>query len=104
MNNDLRNISSPGNNNAGKNDLLNDLNEDLNAANEFEQDAAEGLQQLPKADIPSMVQKLNTELSHSLGKKKKRRQLPDQSYVYITIIIILLLITVAYIILRRSMQ
>ena len=104
MNNDLRNISSPGNNKDGKNDLLNDLNEDLNAANEFEQDAAEGLQQLPQADIPSMVQKLNTELSHSLSKKKKRRQLPDQSIVYISIIIILLLITVAYIILRRSMQ
>ena len=104
MNNDLPNISSPGNNKDGKNDLLNDLNEDLNAANEFEQDAAEGLQQLPQADIPSMVQKLNTELSHSLGKKKKRRHLPDQSIVYISIIIILLLITVAYIILQRSMQ
>lgn len=104
MNNNINNINSPGNNAEGKNDLLRDLNDELDSGHEFDRDATEGLQELPHAHIPVIVQKLNTELNHTLNKKKKRRLLPDQSFVYITIIIVLLLITVAYIILRKSIH
>ena len=104
MSNDPHNILTPENNSDGKKELLNDLNEELDAGHAFDIDATEGLQELPHEKIPAIVHHLNSELNKTINYKKKRRQLPDQSGVYIAIIIILLLIAVTYIIIRKYMH
>ena len=105
MSNNINDILPAGgdNNNAEKEKLLNDLNNDIQFGEDsFENDAAEGLQQLPTGNVSQIVNKLNHDLHKQINKKKRNiRGLPDQSGVYVSIIIILILLVVAYIIIRK---
>jgi hypothetical protein len=105
MTNDLNNI--PTNNNADKEKLLQQLNDDLFGEEDaldqqFEEDASIGLQQIQQEKVPLIVDKLNADLSRHLSKKKKRRGIfKDPSNFNITIITILLLLIISYIILKK---
>lgn len=108
MSNNINDILPGGgyNNNADKEKLLNDLNNDINFGEDaFEHDAAEGLQQLPENNVSQIVNKLNLGLHKQISKKKRKiRGLPDQSAVYVSIIIILILLVVAYLIIRKVLS
>ncbi len=108
MSNNINDIFPGGadNNNADKEKLLNDLNNDIHFGEDaFENDAAEGLQQLPNSNVSQIVDNLNLDLHKHISKKKRKvRGLPDQSAVYVSIVIILILMVVAYIILRKVLS
>jgi hypothetical protein len=105
MSNELNNILPD--NNADREKLLQQLNEDLFAeedaiVQQFEADANIGLQQLNQDKIPAIIDKLNADLSRHLSKKKKRRGIfKDPSNINITIITILVLIIISYIIIKK---
>jgi hypothetical protein len=109
MNNELTNIPPEGSNDTDKLNLLKQINAELN--NEmfddedmFEDDATEGLQQIPETHVTSLVNKLNADLQRQLKKKKKqRRGIQSQQGLYIIIITILLLAIVAYIVIKKAM-
>ncbi len=105
MSNNINDISPVGddNNSADKEKLLAHLHNDINYGEDaFENDAAEGLHQIPSKNVSQIVNKLNLDLKQQIGKKKrKNRNLPDQSGVYVTIIIILILLVAAFIIIRK---
>ncbi len=109
MNTDTNNISPLGSDDADKLKLLHQINVELN--NEifddedmFDDDAAEGLKQIPETHVTSMVNKLNADLNRQIKKKKKqRRGIPSQQGLYIVIITILLLAIVAYIVIKKAM-
>jgi hypothetical protein len=107
MNTDLTNIPQEGDNKADKLNLLKQINAELNYEmfddeDMFEDDATEGLQQIPEAHLPAMVNTLNANLNRHLKKKKKqRRNMPSQQSIYISIITILLLAIVAYIVIKK---
>jgi hypothetical protein len=109
MNNDFTNIPPLGSNDADKLKLLHQINVELN--NEifddedmFDDDAAEGLDQIPESHVTSMVNKLNADLKRQIKKKKKqRRGIPSQQGLYIIIITILLLAIIAYIVIKKAM-
>ena len=88
------------------NDLLKSeeiISEDTD--DDFEKDAAEGLQQIEKNNIPILVNELNQNLKSQLKNKKRlKKRIPDQSPVLITIITILLLIVVAFVIIKKYYQ
>ena len=72
---------------------------------DFEKDAAEGLQQIGRNNIPILVNELNQNLKSQLkNKKRTKKQIPDQSAVLITIVILLLLVVVAFVIIKRYYQ
>ena len=72
---------------------------------DFEKDAAEGLQQIEKNNIPILVNELNQNLKSQLKNKKRlKKRIPDQSAVLITIITLLLLVVVAFVIIKRYYQ
>lgn len=108
MNTNTNNISPQGNNDADKLKLLHQINVELN--NEifddedmFDDDAAEGLKQIPETHVTSMVNKLNSDLNRQIKKnKKQRRGIPSQQGLYIVIITILLLAIVAYIVIKKA--
>lgn len=76
-----------------------------NTDDDFEKDAAEGLQQFEKNNIPILVNELNQNLKSQLKDKKRlKKRIPDQSPVLITIITILLLIVVAFVIIKKYYQ
>jgi len=108
MNNDVNNIL-PHNNDADKEKLLQQLNNDIfsdndDIDNQFETDANIGLQQIGIDKANKLVNSLNTDLSKHLYKKKKRRGIfNDPSNIYITIITILLLIIIGYLVIRKMM-
>jgi hypothetical protein len=104
MNNGNVNISSDGSeNNADKNNRLQELNDALSFSDDdlFEQEAAEGLSTLEEQKVPQIVDKLNADLHRQLKKKKKRKGIADNSNTYITIITILILVVVAFIVLKK---
>jgi len=78
------------------------------ADNEFENDAAEGLQQIKdKKQIAYMVDMLNRDLKKKTERKKQRREklkIKDQSWLYISILIFILLIVLSYMIIHRMMN
>ena len=101
---DQNDISSPGSDKHIDNlQSLSNLRKELNSDNDsFENDAAEGLRQLPDEKIPLIIGGLNKGLQQHINKKnKKKRALPDQTAVYITILTILLLAVVAYVIIKK---
>ena len=108
MSNNINDILPTGgdNNNADKEKLLNELNNDIHFGEDaFEDDAAEGLQQLPNSNLSHIVNKLNLDLHKHISKKKRKaKALPDQSAVSVSIIIILILLVVAYIIIRKVLS
>ena len=72
---------------------------------DFEKDAAEGLQQIKKNNIPILVNELNQNLKSQLkNKKRAKKQIPDQSAVLITIITLFLIIVVAFVIIKKYYQ
>lgn len=111
MNNNIEDILSDDKSDNQKRLIeLNDLlkSEDIiseETDDDFEKDAAEGLQQIEKNNIPILVNELNQNLKFQLkNKKRSKKQLPDQSAVLITIITLLLLITVAFLIIKKYYQ
>ncbi len=110
MNNDVNNILPEGNNDADKLDLLKQLHADVNNdmfgdEDLFEAEAAEGLQQFEKTQVPIIVNKLNADLQRQLKKKKRlQRAIPSQQPVLITIITILLLAIVAYLVIKKVLS
>ena len=88
------------------NDVLNDEEisfEETEA--DFEKDAAEGLQQFDKNQIPVLINELNLNLKSQLKNKKRlKKQIPDQSAVLITVITLLLLIVIAFVIIKKYYQ
>src|SRR4026209_1923271 len=76
-------------------------------ANNFTDDAMEGLQEIRKEKIASLVEQLNRDLHKKLEKKKKRKEklrFKDQPWLYIAIVIILLLIVLSYVVIQRMLQ
>ena len=78
------------------------------SANEFANDAMEGLQQFgDKKQVAYMVEMLNRDLKKKVEKKIERREklkLKDQSWLYIIIFIFILLIVLSYMIIQRMLQ
>ena len=116
MSNNLKDILSNLNKDTEQDKLLEYLNNQLLAADrhavesnmnddEFLSDAMDGLQQLEnKKDISSAVKQLNTGLKKQLDKRKKRkakRAIGKQPWVYYTIILLLVLIVAAYIVIKK---
>ncbi len=110
MNNDLTNIPPQGNNDADKLKLLHQINVELNSEifddeDMFDDEAAEGLNQIPESHVTPLVNKINAELKRQIKKRKKqRRGIPSQQSIYITIITILLLAVVAYLVLKKVLS
>lgn len=75
------------------------------SANEFANDAMEGLQQFgDKKEIAHIVEMLNRDLKKKVAKKLQRREklkLKDQPWLYIAIFIFILLIVLSYMIIQR---
>ncbi len=74
---------------------------------EFEEDAAEGLQEFKdKEQLQYMVEMLNRDLKKRTEAKKKRREkmkIPYEPWIYISILILLLLVVLSYFVIRRMM-
>jgi hypothetical protein len=105
MQNDVNHIlPQDANNDAAKQERLLALNEDIfaNDTDEFEQDAEEGLAQLPPAIVPSMVEKLNADLHKKIKKRKKeKRGIPSQQGTYVTIVTVFLLLIIGYLVVKK---
>ena len=119
MNNDLKDILSNSNKDIDNQKLLDYLMNQLSkkethelerdmAADEFLNDAVEGLQKLNnKKDVQAYVEQLNRDLQKQTAKNKKRkekRKLKDQPYLYLTIILILLLMVVCFIVIKKRID
>src|SRR5687767_10372226 len=119
MNNDLKDILSNSNKDIDNQKLLDYLMNQLSnkethelerdmAADEFLNDAVEGLQKLTnKKDVQAYVEQLNRDLQKQTAKNKKRkekRKLKDQPYLYLTIILILLFMVVCFIVLKKRID
>ena len=119
MNNDLKDILSSSNKDIDNQKLLDYLMNQLSkketheverdmAADEFLNDAVEGLQKLNnKKDVQAYVEQLNRDLQKQTAKNKKRkekRKLKDQPYLYLTIILILLLMVVCFIVIKKRID
>lgn len=76
------------------------MNED-----DFLSDAVEGLQTLEnKENISLHVQQLNEGLKKQLGSKsrrRKKRKIEDQPWIYYSIVIILVLIVIAWLVIKK---
>lgn len=72
---------------------------------EFMNDAVEGLQSVEnKSNIQGLVEQLNRDLKKQIDKNKKRkekRKLPDQPWVYYAVILILLLVVIGYLVIKK---
>ena len=111
MNNNIENILNDDKSDNQKRLIeLNDLLKSEEAIpqetdEDFEKDAAEGLQQIENKNISFLVNEVNQNLKFQLKNKKRiKKQLPDQSAVLITIITLLLLIVVAFVIIKKYYQ
>ena len=78
------------------------------ADSDFVNDAVEGLEDVKnKKDLSLFVEQLNTNLHKQLDKKKKRKQkrtLKDQPWLYLAVIILLLLIVVCFIVIKKYLD
>ena len=119
MNNDLKDILSNSNKDIDNQKLMDYLMNQLSkkdshqleqdmAADEFLNDAVEGLQKLNnKKDVQAYVEQLNIDLQKQTAKNKKRkekRRLKDDPYLYITITIILLLLVVCFLVIKHRID
>ncbi len=108
MSNNFEKIS-PESNDAKKlllSELNNALNEDDSIPDapsaEFDEDAAEGLQQIEAAKIPQLVSQINSNLSAQLKNKKKGLpKIPDQSMVIMTVVTLLILLIITFLVVKR---
>jgi hypothetical protein len=75
---------------------------------EFNEDAAEGLEQFnDKEQLQYMVEMLNRDLKKKTEKKRKRREkmrLKDQPWLYLSVLILICLIVIAYIVIYRLLK
>lgn len=92
---------------------LSDLNDVLNneesisekSDDDFDKEAAEGLQQIAADKIPLLVNELNRNLNSQLKTKKRlKKKEIDQSAVIITIITLLVIIVIGFIIIKKYYQ
>lgn len=78
------------------------------ADSDFVNDAVEGLQDVKnKKDLSLFVEQLNDNLHKQLDKKKRRKQkraLKDQPWLYLTIILLLLLTVICFIVIRKYLD
>lgn len=85
---------------AEQHDFEKNINED-----DFMLDAVEGLEGLKSnIELPYIVQELNKGLKQQIDQKKKRkdkRKIKEQPWIYFSILLILLLAVVAYLVIRR---
>jgi anti-sigma factor RsiW len=116
MNNNLLNILSNSNKDIDNQKLMDYLSgqlpekekqevEQWMAANEFSDEAMEGLQQFkqPK-DLQVYVDALHRDLKKHLKEKKNRREkrkIKDAPWVYLTLFILLLLLILAYVVIKN---
>ncbi len=115
MDDELKDILSNLNKEIEQDKLLQYLNRELSHEDqhalekqmnddEFMNDAVEGLQQVDKKNIPSLVSELNFNLKKQLHQKKKRRAgkfVVDLPWIYLTIIILLVLLVIAFVVIKR---
>ena len=119
MDNDLKDILSNSNKDIDNQRLMDYLTQQLSktdnheveknmAADEFLNDAVEGLQKIDnKRSVQDYVDQLNIDLQKQTAKNKKRkekRRLKDQPYTYLTIILILLLLVISFLVLKRYLD
>ena len=111
MNNNFENILNNDEND--NHDRLNDLKDALNRDdfilqelhNDFDREAAEGLEQIANNNIPSLVNQINGNLKSQLKNKKRiKKKIPEQSSVIFTIITLLIIVVLAYIIIKKFYQ
>ena len=117
MADDLKDILNNPNKDADQEKLLKYLNgklgkEDVHEVeknlvdDEFESDAFEGLQDIDRAKMQSIVEGLNRDLKKRTEKKRRRverRNLKPQWWLYFSIIILLIIIVLLYLYLHRIM-
>jgi anti-sigma factor RsiW len=116
MSDDLKDILSENNKNIDTRQLMDYLNNQLSdadkhaveknmAADDFTNDAVEGLQKFNSTkDISLLAAQLNKDLQNKTAKKKRRkekRKWKDQPYTYVAIFIILLLLIISYLIIKK---
>ncbi|MGB4846148.1 MAG: hypothetical protein WBP16_16895 [Ferruginibacter sp.] len=119
MSDELKNILSNLNKDIEQEKLLDYLNKKLSAAeahevekqmadDEFMNDAIEGLENFKdKKDLSLLVQQLNSDLKKQTAKKnrkKEKRRLKDEPWVYFTIILVLVLIVISYVLIKKYLQ
>lgn len=119
MNKDYKDILSNLNNEVEQEKLLQYLNRKLSEQEQhdlekqlnddvFLSDALDGLQELTStADVPEMVEKLNSGLKKQLDKNKKnrnRRIIKNEAWIYYTVILLLLLASIAFVVLKLFLQ
>lgn len=114
MSDELKNILSGLNKDIEQEKLLQYLNRNLSDAEQHElekqmnddafmSDAIEGLEHIQnKAVIPAHIQQLNAGLKKQLSKKKKfRKPLPSQFWIYVSIILLLILTVIAFVVIKK---
>ena len=116
MNEELKGILSNLNKEVEQEKLLDYLNKKLSAAeahevekqmadDEFINDAMEGLGSFEdKKRLTDLVHRLNTDLKRQTGKKnkkKEKRKLKEQPWLYFTILLILLLAIISFVIIKK---
>ena len=78
------------------------------ADSDFVNDAVEGLEEIKnKKDLSLYVEQLNADLHKQLDKKKKRKQkraLKDQPWIYLAIVLLLLLIVICFIVIKKNLD
>ncbi len=78
------------------------------ADSDFMNDAVEGLEDVKnKKELTFFVEQLNSDLQKQLEKKKKRknkRALKDQPWLYLAIILLLLLSIISYIVIKKYLE
>ncbi len=119
MNNELKNILSNSNKDIDNQKLMDYISGKLSAEekhemekqmadSDFVNDAVEGLEDVKnKKDLSLFVEQLNTNLHKQLDKKKKRKQkrtLKDQPWLYLTIVLLLLLIIIGFIVIKKQLD
>jgi len=119
MSDELKDILSNLNKDIEQEKLLDYLNKKLSAAeahevekqmaaDEFMNDAVEGLENFKnKKDLSLLVEQLNNDLKKQTAKKKRKkekRKLRDQPWLYITIIILLLLVVISFVLIKKYLN
>ena len=119
MDNELKNILSNSNKDIDNQKLMDYLSGKLSteekheiekqmADSDFVNDAVEGLEEIKnKKDLSLYVEQLNADLHKQLDKKKKRKQkraLKDQPWIYLAIVLLLLLIVICFIVIKKHLD
>ncbi len=119
MNNNLKDILANSNKDFDNQQLMDYLSQQLAAkeshdieikmaADDFTNDAIEGLQEIKKKkDLPLYVNQINKDFQEQLNKGKKRkakRTIKHQGYTYFAVLLIILLLIICINLLRKNYQ